>query len=306
MPIGPHHTTDPVLDLVRAQCGVVRREQLLALGLSVRTLKRRIHEGLWEPRGRRVLVFAGTADTLVTRSLVAGHCAYPQGVLTGPAALAVRALIDVDPWSSIDPEPNPWLRLDHHRRVPARVLRCPPGPAHELLGVPVAPTDTATRDLLRFLAPRQARTLTYRLAQVQGRRATAELLARALDEAGPGRGAAQLRTLQSVLAEDARSDAERELLRLIRAAGLTGFVANLPVRVAGRVRQIDVAFPEQRLAIEVDGRAYHSSAQRFQADRTRQNELVNDGWRVLRFTWADIMERPEMVIAQIRAALAVG
>lgn len=305
MPIGPHHTPDPVIDLVRLQCGVVRREQLLDLGLTVRTLKRRVHEGLWEPHGRRVLVFAGTADTLVTRSLVAGHATHPHGVLTGLAALAVRAQVDADPWSAVQPDPTPWLRLHQHRRVPARVLRCPPGPAQDLLGVRVAPEDTAARDLLRFLAPRQARTLMYRLAQVRGQEATAGLLARALDEAGPGRGAAQLRALQAALMEDARSDAERELLRLMRAAQLTGFVANLPVRVSGRVRRIDVAFPEQRLAIEVDGRAYHASSERFQADRTRQNELVNGGWRVLRFTWADIMHRPDMVIAQIRAALAM-
>jgi very-short-patch-repair endonuclease len=137
-------------------------------------------------------------------------------------------------------------------------------------------------------------------------RQPSELLARALDEAGKGSGAVQLRALQAALMEDARSEAERELLRLLRAARLTGFVANMPVRVSGRVRRIDVAFPEQRLAIEVDGRAYHASSQRFQTDRTRQNELVNGGWRVLRFTWADIRHRPEMVIAQIRAALAMG
>jgi hypothetical protein len=172
VPIGPHHTPNVVLDLVRAQCGVVRREQLLGLGLSNRTLKRRVHEGLWEPRGRRVLVFAGTADTLVTRSLVAGHATHPHGVLTGTAALAVRAQIDVDPWSTIEPDPIPWLRLDQHRRVPARVLRCPPGPSQEVLGVRVAAEDAAARDLLRHLALHQARTLMYRLAQVRGQQAT--------------------------------------------------------------------------------------------------------------------------------------
>jgi very-short-patch-repair endonuclease len=251
-----------------------------------------------------VLVFAGTADTLLTRSLVAGHAVHPDGGLTGLSALAVRAEIELDPWSILETDPIPWLRIAGHRRVPARVLRCQPGPAHDLLGVRVVPVDTAARDLLRFLPVREARALMYRLAQVRGKRPTSELLDRACDEAGPGRGSRQLRSLQHALAEDAHSEAERELLRLLREAGITGFVANLPVRVAGRVLRIDVAFPDPRLAIEVDGRAYHSSADRFQADRTRQNKLVNDGWRVLRFTWADIMQRPEMVVAQIRSALA--
>jgi very-short-patch-repair endonuclease len=33
--------------------------------------------------------------------------------------------------------------------------------------------------------------------------------------------------------------------------------------------------------------------------------MVAAGWRVLRFTWAQIMFQPEMVIAAIRAALAL-
>ena len=51
--------------------------------------------------------------------------------------------------------------------------------------------------------------------------------------------------------------------------------------------RIDVAFREQRIAIEVDGFAYHSDRARFQRDRSRQNLLVGLGWTVLRFTWDD-------------------
>ncbi len=68
--------------------------------------------------------------------------------------------------------------------------------------------------------------------------------------------------------------------------------------------EIDVAFPARRLAVEVDGWAWHSGVDRFRWDRQRQNALVNAGWRVLRFTWHDFTARPEAVIAEIRAALA--
>jgi very-short-patch-repair endonuclease len=42
----------------------------------------------------------------------------------------------------------------------------------------------------------------------------------------------------------------------------------------------------------------------FQRDRRRQNRLIAAGWTVLRFTWWDLTERPDDVLAQIRAAVA--
>ena len=70
-----------------------------------------------------------------------------------------------------------------------------------------------------------------------------------------------------------------------------------------RSYEIDVAFPKARLAIEVDGFRYHSGDERFQRDRTKQNALTSTGWRVLRFTWADLSDRPGYVIEQIRHML---
>jgi very-short-patch-repair endonuclease len=62
-------------------------------------------------------------------------------------------------------------------------------------------------------------------------------------------------------------------------------------------------FAEQRLVIEVDGFAHHVDVSRFRADRRKQNALVAAGWKVLRFTWADLIERPSYVIATIQAML---
>lgn len=58
------------------------------------------------------------------------------------------------------------------------------------------------------------------------------------------------------------------------------------------------------LAIEVDGFAFHSGADEFQVDRTRQNDIVLRGWQVLRFTWLDLAEYPERVIAIIGSAIS--
>ena len=67
-------------------------------------------------------------------------------------------------------------------------------------------------------------------------------------------------------------------------------------RLLGRV---DFAFPDRRLAIEVDGYEHHASLDAFQRDRARQNDLVAAGWTVLRFTWDDVHQRPERVAAAI-------
>ena len=73
-----------------------------------------------------------------------------------------------------------------------------------------------------------------------------------------------------------------------------------PLLVAGRVVAVlDIAFPLVLLAIEIDGWAWHSDPERFQDDRRRQNALVAAGWTVLRFTWADLIERPEQVVATV-------
>lgn len=87
------------------------------------------------------------------------------------------------------------------------------------------------------------------------------------------------------------------LVTLLRASGLTGWSCNLALEGIG---VIDVAFLEIRLAVEVDGVARHSDVRRFQADRTKQNKLASAGWTVLRFTWRDLVDRPDDVVATIR------
>jgi very-short-patch-repair endonuclease len=63
-------------------------------------------------------------------------------------------------------------------------------------------------------------------------------------------------------------------------------------------------FAKARPIVMIDARAYHSDAHTFQRDRTDQNGLVNAGYRVQRFTWADVTQREESVAAQIAATLA--
>jgi len=93
------------------------------------------------------------------------------------------------------------------------------------------------------------------------------------------------------------------LVAILRDAGLPEPTRQYEVRNGdGVVARIDFAYPDRRLAIELDGFECHTN--RFQRDRSRQNGLVLRGWTVLRFTWADVVERPDYVVATLATALA--
>jgi len=99
--------------------------------------------------------------------------------------------------------------------------------------------------------------------------------------------------------DGARSEAERLLVRLLREAGITGWRTNYPIGPY----KVDVAFTAPKIVVEVDGWAFHSDQEVFQNDRKRQNYLTLMGWQVLRFTWLDLVEYPQRVIAEIRSAI---
>lgn len=85
------------------------------------------------------------------------------------------------------------------------------------------------------------------------------------------RGSTAIRRLLDTAAGGARSEAERLIIRLLRQAQISGWTANFAV--GGYV--IDIAFPHQRVAIEIDGWAFfHSDQATFQNDRVRQNRLA--------------------------------
>jgi very-short-patch-repair endonuclease len=93
-------------------------------------------------------------------------------------------------------------------------------------------------------------------------------------------------------------EAERLLVKLLRDNDMTGWKTNHPV---GGYK-VDVAFPKQKVAIETDGWAFHTNQEDFQNDRERQNKIMLLGWQVLRFTWLDLTEYPQRVLAVIRSA----
>lgn len=99
------------------------------------------------------------------------------------------------------------------------------------------------------------------------------------------------------------STAERLAHRTFRAAGIIGWRSNHRVRARGRTYYLDLAFPGLRLAIEIDGREWHSDAAAFENDRIRHNALTAAGWTVLHLTWAMLDDDPEEVIRVVRSVI---
>ncbi len=92
-----------------------------------------------------------------------------------------------------------------------------------------------------------------------------------------------------------RSEAERRLLDLVRAARLPRPETN--VRVAGH--EVDFLWRDHKLVVEVDGFAFHATRAAFERDRARDADLQAAGYRVIRLTWRQIVEEPHAVVARL-------
>ena len=96
------------------------------------------------------------------------------------------------------------------------------------------------------------------------------------------------------------SHLERKFLLLFRKGGMPPPVKQLAVREGGKVlARLDLAYPELKLAIEVDGYRHHSGKPAWKRDRERQNLLTSRGWRVIHFT-SDDLKRPDTVLKELR------
>jgi hypothetical protein len=105
------------------------------------------------------------------------------------------------------------------------------------------------------------------------------------------------------LAAPAESPMETRLRWLLPQAGLPCPEVQVDLHdSAGRfVGRADLYYPAARLVIEYDG-ANHRD--RLVEDNRRQNLLFRAGFRLLRFTAADLGQHPETIVALVRNTLA--
>lgn len=288
---------ETVADLADAQHGAFTLAQLDGL-CDRATASRRVREGQWHRLWRGAYALSGCLDewtalaamclhteAAVVADLAAARWWRLDGVPTGPARLVVpstcgvrhrllRRTDDLLTWE-VRHEPGGCLRVTD----PTRTLID--------LG---AVASAAELEVLAESALRRGLTTVPRLER------------RARDLQRPGRRgpAAVLAVLgRRPAGGPADSSGEVLLLQLLRAAGVPR--PERQVRV-GRYR-FDLAWPDLRVAVELDG-DHHRDRQQLRVDDRKQNEAVLAGWLVLRFTWDRIASAPEAVVEAVRAALA--
>lgn len=285
------------IEHLRAQGGLALRRELLDCGVNERTLLRRVASGELAAVNSKVLALPGKELDLATLTRAA-VLARPASIPTG---LSSAAFLGSGPWDGVAPVGEPWLVSPRDRTLKARCIRHPGISTVKREGLIVASPASTVVDLLRFLRRHEADQVAR--AALQRRIVDLELLQSARARLGRLHGVQQLDAVIAELVEGTHAESEHRFVQLLREAGISGWLANHPVRIGARQYFIDVAFSQARLAIEIDGRAHHSDGIAFQRDRQRQNDLVAAGWTVLRFTWDDIVNRQDEVVARILFAL---
>lgn len=282
-------------DLLRKQDGVITLEQACASGLSLAAVQRRVQSGDWMRCSRGVYFVDDRPFTSAARIRAAVWGYGERATASGLTAAWWHGLTRFAP-----------------DIVEVTMPRTGHGRCHEktrLRRRDLDPSDVSSVRGLRVTA----RPITILEASI-GRPGGIELMDGALQRGvelrelwrahlrNKGRyGSPAARALLQAAGDGARSAAERLLVKLLRDAGITGWRSNHPV---GGYK-VDVAFPAEQIAVETDGWAFHSDSDVFQVDRKRQNDISLLGWQVLRFTWLDLTEYPQRVIAVIRRAIWV-
>lgn len=296
--LGAWHGDDRPVGLaavLRAQDGVVTTAQVVACGISARTVRRWVQEGRWSSPYPGVFLDGAHRYGPRARIRAVSLWAGPRGLISGPAAAWWYGLLETPPAvvtvtvpRATSRRPRPGTRVRRRDLAAADRATCA---GIGLTARPLTVLETA------IAVPDGGALLDRAL---QRRWVTFDDVHAAWCRLCGATGATGARRLLVAAADRAASAAERRLVRLLRDAGIGGWQLAYPFGPY----EIDLAFPAARLAIEIDGWAWHSDVARFRNDRRKGNELVTAGWVLLRVTWHDLEKAPGRVLAQIRHALA--
>ena len=296
-------------DIAKGQYGLITRSQISTCEASRSVRRRMLERGELEQVGRITYRIGGTPNCELQRVMLA--CLDNHATASHRTAAALHRMgrfsIGSKPevvadrrWRSESSSiatvhSSTWLPSDDLVRVNG--VPCL-GVARTLISlageVPRVPADVVAAAVDEAVRDDKAtdRWLCWRLEQVRCR------------------GRAGILVLEEILShrlggEVAESWLEREFLRVLAAAGLELPVCQQRIDRRGAfVARVDFLYRATWVVIEVLGHEHHSTARQLAADARRRNELQLAGYRVLEFTYRDIVEHPEQVVASVRNALA--
>jgi very-short-patch-repair endonuclease len=290
-------------EFAERQHGVFTLAQALESGYSRSTVYRRVAAGEWSAPAPQVFrVEPSSAASWRTATMA--YTLSIGGAACRQSALALHGLFG--------PPAEPEIVVLRTRRTGARA----PAPSTDRL----PPIDLTVVDGIRTTAPpRTLIDVAGRLPRARFedvldtaivRRAVTvdRLRARAQDLWAPRRNGCAI-VLELLAARDpglhlARNVWEAKVVREARRLGLPTPCLNFRVRVGGRVRYLDLAWPDAKVAVEFDGFVPHSTRRVFDDDRLRQNDLVAAGWIVFRVTKTMLDADPTATFAPIATAIA--
>ncbi len=288
-----------IASLAARQYGLISLHQLADLGVSRSQIRTLLARGVLVTEAPRVLAVAG-APAAHRRSLLAGLlCLGPSAMVSHEAAATIHSFDRCIPGA---------IEFSMPRTGRGRVS----GFVVHTSGS-FGPTDRVTVDGLRctsatrtILDLARSGIAEVRLeaaidSAVRSGASAPSVIARRLDELrGPGRWGAPL--LDRLLVDaGGHTMLERRFLALLRAAGLPRPRTQVVHRKGTRtVARVDFLWDELGVVAEVSGRRGHVSDAERARDAQRRNELQDMDHRVFEYTWGDVKERPDQVIATLR------
>lgn len=298
--MAPSRAIDQAIAAIAArQRKLIRRSQLLDLGLSERAIKYRIQIGILRVVHPGVYGLGAGPLPPLGEELAALYACGEGSVLSHHTSAFLWGLRPSRP-PHVDVtvvgryvRSRPGIRVHRVQRLDPREVRphddlVATSPARALLEI--AP-DLKLRELERALDEGVVRNMT-----------TVEEVRQVL-ERNPGRpGCASLHALVAGERRSTLTDsvAAERFLALIRRAHLPAPEVDVWL---GRHR-VDFLWRAEKVVVEVDGYKFHSSRSRFERDRAKDGELTAAGFIVIRVTWRQLEEEPEAVLARVVMTLA--
>lgn len=286
-------------ELARRQHGIVTSAQLGALGLGARAAQKRAEAGRLHRLHPGVYAVGHTSLTMDGRRLAAVLAAGPHAALSHRSAAVVWDL-------RRGPETRIELSTSDRGRTAPRgtTLHRVRGPLDCVVrdAIPVTTVARTLLDLADVVSPQaltravheaerlrlvDMREMEAMLAEAKGRRTRRLAAALATRDPGPTRS-----RLEEVFAD------------LVARSDLPAPRRNVHVDVGERLVEVDVLWPERRVAVELDGAESHRTRRAFEADRARDAALLAAGYRVLRLTWRRVTREPDEVRHELRRILA--
>lgn len=281
------------------QHGVVARRQLRELGLGDDAIDARCRSGALVRVVRGVYAAGHGRLTDRGRWMAAVLSCGEGAVLSHRAAAVLWGIWERSP-ATIDVTVPRGGRRGRPGLVVHRSGRRGEGQVARRQGIPVT---SSVRTLIDIAEVVERRVLERALDAAQRLRLCSERDLRAGIERNPGRvGAARIAAVldEHQLGSTATAnDFEEAFLGLCDSHGIDRPEVNARV---GRYRA-DFLWREPRLIVETDGYATHGTRGAFESDRERDIELGDAGWRVRRFTWRQLVERPGWVASRVRGAV---